>query len=73
MSCLTWVSTCWTSLILGYFCFSSGVFPKAGQGAGVGTAMQRLVRAAALLGQIARVLEGQHEMLQFVSPRQRVI
>lgn len=36
-------------------------------------AMQRLVRAAALLGQIARVLEGQHEMLQFVSPRQRVI
>lgn len=31
MSCLTWVSTCWTSPILGYLCFSSGVFPKARQ------------------------------------------
>lgn len=59
---------------LGFFTLFrwSCFFPKARQGAGVGLVMQRLVWAA-LLGQMEHIWEGQHEALQFVSPKQRVI
>lgn len=55
------------------YAFQVDFFPKARQGAGVGMVMQRLVWAAALLGQIIHILEGQHAILQFVSPKLHVI